>query len=941
MLDFLKKIFSKKPAPDAADVEKLRIEFKERYHSFKLLLGANNKTLEIMAEMEQALQGKHPFGMTFVRARCTAASVNVFRMIRKLEKLAPGKYKELVSKFDAAEQNVRLLLARKRVAEDERLIIPLHLTDKEMADLTGSKMANLGEIKNRIHLNVPDGFVITSHACQKFMEHNDLQAEIDRRFQSADGDDMERLYTLSSDIQQLIIRSEVPKAIEDAIMDAWKQLEAEKGTEMRMALRSSALGEDSTDSSFAGQYRSVLNVSTENVFEAYKDILASKYGLPATTYRLNRGFRDEDISMCVGCLVMIDAVAGGVVYSRNPVDISDDSIFINAAWGLPKSVVDGSADCDLFVVARPVTQEIQNILPDTSSPTNLSPMFSPIKNVGNRFVGEDVGDKCREPAYSLQLTASSLQLESPVSSFKFQVSNRHVIHKDIKDKKKKFVCYPEEGVCRIDLTEDDNRLLPSLNYDQSLILAELAVQLEEYYGSPQDIEWAIDHDGAVFLLQCRPLQQMEKVNQVSGIELRVSDFIVRGGVTASPGAACGAVYLADKGIDILQFPEGGVLVIRQALPKWASLLNRAAALVTEEGGFAGHLANVAREFGVPALFGLKGVTDKVSDGDLVTVDASGLTIYEGRIESLLTDSRKENNFMEGSPVYETLKQVSRHIVPLNLLDPDSPDFRPENCRTFHDITRFIHEKSVQEMFSFGRAHDFSERSGKQLYYRVPMQWWVLNLDDGFKQEVDGKYVRLEDIASVPMLALWDGIVAVPWEGPPPIDGRGFASVMFQATANTALTTGVRSKYSEQNYFMISKNYCSLNSRLGFHFSVTEALVSERAGENYVSFQFKGGAADFQRRLGRVRFIGDMLKDHGFMTEVTEDTLIARTKGHEAAFMKERLRIIGYLSIHTRQIDMIMSNPSRVNYYRSKFENDIRQFLIAKSLPASKYLFWSG
>ena len=863
---FSKKLFNREPDEpvlESAQVEELRLTFKSRYHSFKQLLAANSRILEAMAEVEKALQGVEPFSMSFVQTACAKTSVNVFRMIGDMENIAPGKYTALRDSFRAIQQQIDALLAQKKELADRRLVIPLEAINSDMTDMVGGKMANLGDVKNRLHMNVPAGFAITAAAHEMFMHADGLQKEVDRLFQVAGSDVDRNLDLVSSQIRQLILAAEVPEPIYLAVVDAYQEIKRQNGgQDVRMAVRSSAYGEDAENSSFAGQYRSELNVSFSQFFYYYKQVMASKYSVQAIAYKINRGFRDEDIAMCVGCLTMVDAVAGGVIYTRNPLDRRDDNIFINSTWGLPKAVVDGDVLCDLFVVSR-----------------------------------DDA------------LT---------------------IVAREVRKKGFQVVCLEGEGCTRAE-TEPGQHLQPSLTDEQIRALADHAMRIEQYYETPQDIEWAVCPDGSIAILQSRPLQQMEMVLPGEELDLRRFEpsLLTEGGINASPGVATGRIFKVAKKVDILQFPEGAVLVVEQALPTWAPLVARAAAVISEQGGFAGHLANVAREFGIPALFGVTGAMAKVNNGDLVTVAADLGRVYLGSIAPLLEWKRPEPKLMVGSPVYESLQAVSRHIIPLHLLDPESQEFQPQNCKTFHDITRFIHEKSVHEMFNFGKDHSFSERSSKQLHYRVPMNWWILNLDDGFNHEIKGKYVKLEDIASIPMLAFWEGFAAIPWDGPPAMDGKGMTSIMFRSTMNTALVPGIKSKYADRNYFMVSKNYCTLSSRLGYHFSTMEAMVSERAGENYLGFKFKGGAADFERCMGRVHFIREILERYGFRAVVHADNLDARMEGHEMEFMNSRVKILGYLTLHTRQLDMIMGNTPLVNYYLAKLTRDIDSLLAGR------------
>lgn len=333
--------------------EQIQTEFKKRYHHFKLLLTANKKALEIMSEMEEALHGRRAFGMAFIKARSTAVSVNVYKIVEHLNAIAPAKYAALYPRIKDIQQGIGESLQQTAPEETAtELVIPLEKAGRDQADQVGGKMAGLGEIVRRTGLPVPPGFAVTARAYRRVIEENDLKDEIYRLLQSAGPDDQRNLLILSSQIRNEITSARVPDDVAEAILGAYRELCAHFGRPVPVSLRSSALGEDEEGQTFAGQFSSKLNVGPDDILESYKEILASKYSPQAMTYRLNRGIPDEDVAMCVGVMAMVDAVAGGVIYSRNPLDIRDDAVRIHSAFGLPKSVVDGSVAADEFVVRR-------------------------------------------------------------------------------------------------------------------------------------------------------------------------------------------------------------------------------------------------------------------------------------------------------------------------------------------------------------------------------------------------------------------------------------------------------------------------------------------------------------------------------------------------------------------------------------------------------------
>lgn len=855
IVSFLKSKLVRAPAPPPAVPPEggLRAAFRKRYAHFRSLLTANNNTLQAMADLEQVFYSGQSYRMAVIRSKITTILVNVYKMVRDLIAMGDGKYQELIPVFERISSELELIVDRKPEYQSGPMIVPLAECNSEQHHLVGDKMARLGMISRLEGISVPQGFVVSATATRYFLaDHLD---EINRRLQVLESDDLDGLYRTCAELGEMITTAPLPGDLQELLQVHYSRLEKISQPGCRVALRSSALGEDSRGISFAGLYNTMLDADRSTLVSGYKEVIAGKYGARAIAYRRRRGYRHEDIEMCVGCMVMIDARVGGVIYTRDPANRDGDVLHVIVTSGLGKGVVDGTGDSELI--------RVQRRFPHVST------------------------DNSAAPSLGSSAAAASLVTEELLSR-----------------------------------------------------LAEAALKIEAVFGEPQDIEWALDHTDKLYILQSRPLQIDDYETGAVPVEPAAGADpgeppLIRGGVCASRGACCGEICRVESEQDLGAVAKGAIVVVSHPLPEWAPLLNQVVGIIAETGSEAGHLATVSREFGIPALFGVDGAMSLLTDGLQITLHADGRAVYRGRRDGLLVAQPVAKDPMAGSPVQRLLAEAMQLITPLNLTDPDAARFKPSWCETVHDITRFCHEKSVTAMFSFGRTHHFDEGRAKRLVGEVPLEWWVVDLADGLRPGIDddAKTLRIEDVVSVPMQAIWHGLVAYPWQGPPPVSARGFGSIIFQSTMRPEIDPSVASRLTVKNYFLVSKHFCHLSVRLGYHYALIEAYLSDLLTESYVTFRFKGGAADMGRKTLRVQLLAETLEHYGFRVELQADALLARLKKRPADYLETRLQVLGYLILHSRQLDMIMDQVGSLERYRDKFFAEIDSMFAEAPLHA--------
>lgn len=230
---------------------------------------------------------------------------------------------------------------------------PLSELRREDEPAVGGKSASLGELL-AAEIPVPRGFALGTSAFAAFVREADLEGRIAEALAPAAGGDVGPIEAASRSIGEVMRSAPVPEAVREEVARRYEEL----GAAAPVAVRSSAVGEDSRDATFAGQQETYLWVrGTDQVCDAVRDCWVSLYSAPAISYRARLGRDQGAAAMGVTVQLMVDARVSGVMFTCNPVSGDPSMVAVNASWGLGLAVVGGEVTPDDYLVSK-VTREV-------------------------------------------------------------------------------------------------------------------------------------------------------------------------------------------------------------------------------------------------------------------------------------------------------------------------------------------------------------------------------------------------------------------------------------------------------------------------------------------------------------------------------------------------------------------------------------------------------
>ena len=466
----------------------------------------------------------------------------------------------------------------------------LRMTDVEVV---GGKNASLGEMISQLAasgVRVPGGFATTALAFRQFLAHGGLTDKINARLLALDTDDVTALAQAGAQIRQWVLDAPFPPDFDAAVRASFAALTAEHPN-VSFAVRSSATAEDLPDASFAGQQETFLNVhGIEDVLHKMKEVFASLYNDRAISYRVHKGFAHAEVALSAGVQRMVrsDLGAAGVIFTIDTESGFEDVVFITSSYGLGETVVQGAVNPDEFYVHKPALK--------------AGKLAVIRRNLGSKLIRMEFA-----------------------STEDRQATGRLVRTVD---------------------TPPEQRNRYSLNDAEVTELAQYALIIEQHYGRAMDIEWGKDgEDGKLYILQARPeTVKSQAAGQVEHrYKLKGHSTVLVEGRAIGQKIGTGPVRLVSHISEMDRVQPGDVLVTDMTDPNWEPVMKRASAIVTNRGGRTCHAAIIARELGIPAVVGCGDATEKLVDGQLVTVVCSeGDTgfIYDGLLDTEVTEVKR-------------------------------------------------------------------------------------------------------------------------------------------------------------------------------------------------------------------------------------------------------------------------------------------------------------
>ena len=473
-------------------------------------------------------------------------------------------------------------------------------------EVVGGKNASLGEmIANLSELDVcvPTGFATTAQAYWDFLATDGLGDRINGILADLDVDDIDALTTAGRSIRETIIGAALPDRLRSEIVSAWEELSG--GEDIAVAVRSSATAEDLPDASFAGQQETFLNVrGIDSVLQAMHQVFASLFTDRAIAYRVHQGFDHSKVALSVGIQQMVrsDVGSSGVMFTLDTESGFRDAVFITSSWGLGETVVQGAVNPDEFYVYKPA-----------------------LKAGKHPVLRKNIGSKAIKMVYGSDTT-------------------------------------PGKTVDTVDVDEADQMRF-SLDDEDVIALARMAMTIEDHYGRPMDIEWGKDgNDGKLYILQARPeTVQSRTGTSIERFTLKETSRKLSVGRSIGHKIGAGKAKVIRSASEMNRVEAGDVLISDMTDPDWEPVMKRASAIVTNRGGRTCHAAIIARELGIPAVVGCGDATETVPDGASVTVScAEGDEgyVYEGELA-----------FDETSIELDSLPEVPVKIM-MNVGNPD-------------------------------------------------------------------------------------------------------------------------------------------------------------------------------------------------------------------------------------------------------------------------------